>query len=567
MGKRGGSGINSVARKKDQRKTYDGTSSLAGRIHSALRGIPSSGSSSSVVPEAAGPESGQAIPATTATRTAPLASVDSRAGSASDRFVTARASAPAVVEGGKASLQDALGSAANPATRQEARQQFELGKAANSSRSTNASLWRTWQRFHSEWFGATSAPLPLTPEKVSCIATMFKSGRYISFPNYAARAKAEHVSAYESHQTAWSEELTIAIRDATRSVQRGLGSSRQSMPIDIHRIHGLKLSHDPVVDGGPVSPVQFATLGAFFLTREVEITCAAFVDVVLDRERSEITWRLPVSKSDQRALGTSRTWGCVCANDNALVCPFHAAVSHFAHLEKLADSLSVSMASLPLFPGSDGGEINRAGAIATISELVKRTGASTHDASGKPLFGGHSLRTGGATTLAGLGLDSARIECMARWRSPLLLRYAKLAPLKTLTQEYRERAQRLDAQSGESQLETKVFQLQQTITRLIADLAKRERVCFDDSRPSAKDRAIHVQNRESSIWHVSSVHVLKDSSGRSKCGWQYSVRNSCVQQSAPTPAGNFSYCERCLPLLAASFNVGVESSSESSSSS
>ena len=79
---------------------------------------------------------------------------------------------------------------------------------------------------------------------------------------------------------------------------------------------------------------------------------------------------------------------------------------------------------------------------------------------------------------------------------PPALRYAKLAPLKTLTQEYKDRAQRLDIQSGEKQLEAKVFKLQQTMNALIANLKKHEQ---DNIRASAQPRAsdsMYVQNAE-----------------------------------------------------------------------
>ena len=40
------------------------------------------------------------------------------------------------------------------------------------------------------------------------------------------------------------------------------------------------------------------------------------------------------------------------------------------------------------------------------------------------MLGGHSLRTGGAQALAGLGVDPVRIQVMGRWRSSLVIRYA-----------------------------------------------------------------------------------------------------------------------------------------------
>ena len=156
------------------------------------------------------------------------------------------------------------------------------------------------------------------------------------------------------------------------------------------------------------------------MTREIEITCAGFSDLRMDEAQSELSWRLPVSKSDPRALGTTRTWGCVCSGDRSIVCPLHAYTDHAEVLTALAAELGVVAASLPLFPDQYGKEVTKVNAVESIVQLATRSGEATTDVRGRNLFGGHSLRTGGAVTLAGLGLDSVRIECLARWHSPML---------------------------------------------------------------------------------------------------------------------------------------------------
>ena len=78
---------------------------------------------------------------------------------------------------------------------------------------------------------------------------------------------------------------------------------------------------------------------------------------------------------------------------------------------------------MPLFPNADGGGITKASAVATIVGIVTRLGLPTHcHTSGGQLYGGHSLRTGGAHNLAGLGVDPMRIQAMGRWRSSLVIR-------------------------------------------------------------------------------------------------------------------------------------------------
>ena len=122
----------------------------------------------------------------------------------------------------------------------------------------------------------------------------------------------------------------------TRSVQRGLGSARQSQPLDLQRVHRLNLDAEPIVEGAPISPSHFSTMGIFFMTREIEIACAASVDIRLDEVRKEVCWSLLVSKTDQRAIGATRTWGCVCQDDRTFACPFHSATYQTAQLDGLA---------------------------------------------------------------------------------------------------------------------------------------------------------------------------------------------------------------------------------------
>ena len=123
-----------------------------------------------------------------------------------------RSDAPVIHTPGRASIQDAFATTQDDDSRNRALQTLELDKAARSARASNASIWRTWQRMHQEWFKHSTPVLPLTPHKIGCVAAMFKAGHYASFSNYVSRAKAMHVRAVEEHKVPWSEELSMAVR-------------------------------------------------------------------------------------------------------------------------------------------------------------------------------------------------------------------------------------------------------------------------------------------------------------------------------------------------------------------
>ena len=79
---------------------------------------------------------------------------------------------------------------------------------------------------------------------------------------------------------------------------------------------------------------------------------------------------------------------------------------------------------MPLFPTPLGTRPTKPAAVSTIVAIAARLGTHTTSSTGGQLFGGHSLRTGGAQYLASLGVDTLRIQSMGRWRSNLVIHYA-----------------------------------------------------------------------------------------------------------------------------------------------
>ena len=174
------------------------------------------------------------------------------------------------------------------------------------------------------------------------------------------------------------------------------------------------------------------------MCREREMNLAECKHLRLDESRLTISWTLPKTKLDPRALGTTRTWGCVCDNDPAVACPFHALRDQLISCRALAVDLSLDFSSLPLFPTDRGTRVKDAAAVRTITLLATALGLPTVcPNNGNPLFGGHSLRTGGASALAELGISLLRIQAMGRWHSDLVIRYAGEKSTSGITLEAR----------------------------------------------------------------------------------------------------------------------------------
>ena len=221
---------------------------------------------------------------------------------------------------------------------------------ARSSVASQQSLLSTWTRLHVRWFGSNSTPFPTWPLAVRAIASQMKLACYRSIGNYLSRAKREHINAGGT----WNQLLERVGADCVKSVMRGLGPARQSAPFPLEQVAVLCLNEQPLVEQGPVNPRALAVLGAWFLTREIELSLALCknVTVVNNGGVLAVKWRLPASKTDPMAVAVVRELGCMCQGCSAALCPAHVAEEHFRTLAKLFGP-NVPR-DLPLFPSLDG---------------------------------------------------------------------------------------------------------------------------------------------------------------------------------------------------------------------
>ena len=142
----------------------------------------------------------------------------------------------------------------------------------------------------------------------------------------------------------------------------------------------------------------------------------------------ELTWNLPGSKSDHKALGVKRTWPCICGH-MAVPCPYHLAK---LHMEWLKASSHSSAPDAPLFPNARGGMPSKAAVVSTFEAIGRLLQQPLWSEDGLRLFGGHSPRVTGAQLFAALGIDINKIRILARHSGETIMRYVQEAPLKSL---------------------------------------------------------------------------------------------------------------------------------------
>ena len=456
---------------------------------------------------------------------------------------------------------------------------LERDYTAASAKGPSASLLQTWKSMHKKMNPDQSEPFPLTPQKIMRVAAAFKSCGYRSFANYLAKAKEQHILLYGD----WGASLSLEAKRAVRSVTRGLGPASQRTPLALEKIIDCEriqpLDHRPLCDGGPLGVHGLIIVGTHFLLREAEASLLLEANVKLTDEPRSVTIKLPSSKNDPAAASVDRSWGCLCDTHTVHSCPYHQAKMQSERLDKLFGPDRPR--DLPFFPTFNGNTVDKAKVVLTFERLHERVGEPTHDEDGEKLLGGHSMRLAGARYLASSGLRIYQIELMARWKSPMILHYARSAPLTRLTQQFQDLTTRQNLNEILDDLQQRVKELQsKTLAVSMIDWERKMKILEDRMAEldlSTKNMirqechqlkqsmfdipAQYVQNILSGAWHKISVDGLTESPcfWTTRCGWKFG--GSQFRRSNDQPESR--RCDKCWPKIR---NVVSDSSSSSISS-
>ena len=122
----------------------------------------------------------------------------------------------------------------------------------------------------------------------------------------------------------------------------------------------------------------------------------------------------------------------------------------------------------PLFPDEEGNMVSAAAMIALVDELAARTGEAVTNADGLRRFGRHSWRSTGAVWLTGtMGIEVLKVQMMARWSSPVVTHYTRLAPLKAITSDFRKA---LAKKEGDKSRDRTKLAMERSVKKLTSQL-------------------------------------------------------------------------------------------------
>ena len=314
------------------------------------------------------------------------------------------------------------------AARASALEDLVMDIYAPSNRASVASRIRLCERVLAMW-GLPA--LPPSARTISALGASLKAGGYRSASVYLSCYKTW--SARHGHE--WTAVLQQAFQDAVRSCERGLGGPVKARALPFDRLGSLPGGDTPWVPGGPLRPRNAMVLGAWFLTREIELSAASAAALEVSFPRPgvpQVRFHLPASKNDLMAVGTAREHGCACLGTPVPFCPAHTAWDHLSFLRDRfpafwhADSTPLD---LPLFPTSSGTACSKEAMTSTIIHAANLLGVELASPDGSERVSGHSLRATGAQGLAASGVDTWAIELLGRWGGDTVRSYVREARL------------------------------------------------------------------------------------------------------------------------------------------
>lgn len=263
-----------------------------------------------------------------------------------------------------------------------------------------------------------SEVVKLDVAKIKFIATAFKEAGYKSGSSYLAEAKLMHVE--EGGE--WTPQLDRVFKMSKRALDRGKGPRKKApeVPVQVRR---EALVRKKKLGTKVLFPRELFQFGIAWMLREVEIRFFEVRDLEVDWQRKRITLCWRTSKCDQSGEEVRRTLQCLCAGDMcAWECPFFSTIDLLDKVKKAKGSQS------KLALNGDGSPLRKAQLLEAWCEVFEMKAT------------GHSARRSGALHYIREGWDIPQVGYLGRWKSAMILEYAKEALELTLQAGPQDRA-------------------------------------------------------------------------------------------------------------------------------
>ena len=475
-----------------------------------------------------------------------------------------RSDQPVVSLAQSSSRTDALAAALSDTAREAALQSLDDDVYAKTSLGPQVALLKTWRKFHVSWFMQETPVFPITIRSLRAVSAMFKAGRYSSFKNYLYAAKGQHLKL--GHQ--WTQALEKIAKDCIRSVMRGVGPAKRSLPVDADKVMETlyKNSWNQEQEDQPVDGLALFLTGIFFMAREIELSGALQYEASANVEGDAITLTFPASKKDTEARGTTRTVDCLCGK--VPVCPSHYLSNYLRKLESWREFMEIEEDLMPLFPNPEGRSLNKDEVVRYIRNVV----VSYDHSADLERYTGHTFRITGARYYSDLGLDPITIGLHGRWSSNAIMTYLAEAPLSSI----RKRLGVSSHQDSKSQVCFDTTDMEHR-NGLLGLVVERDEIKLLDEQEEAQNpqpERAHLRgfvlNTNSRRVHVRRVDSEQTHNFSTMCGWKWAGKDhvfSCTEMPTNTDSEKWVKCPKCFPDDHKSSSSESDTSTSESSSS
>ena len=461
----------------------------------------------------------------------------------------------------RGNLRVALTAAATEESRKRALEALGSDVYSSTSKKPRDSLWATWLAIAEAW---KVDPYKLTPDTVSKIASSLKLGGYKSVRNYFTRARQEHVTRTGQSPSADTE---LAIHNAIQSCERGVGGGAVKITFAMEMLPSLR-SRFYLMD--------LYIVGAWFMTRGIELRAAKRSHWLIDEGRKTISWHFPSSKADTKAVGVTRLHGCCCGhlpgNSQAEhpLCPYHCAVRYSKWWEEARKKFQPDAPDGYLLFEMFGTSMPQLTLQRELARILTEVGIDARSASpltidSASVAAEHSLRVAGAQYLARMGIDLYLIQLVGRWGSAAVARYVQDAPLvrQHLVARMATSSRALPADPQLSADLPLLILDSPAVSQPQPDTIDPIEPADDPDAPSLAQNQIlalldapegaQPQNQQkvivnlTSLWyHLPTVsHESANVCWQTKCGWRYGMSKFQLKDHPP---GNAKACGKCFPL-------------------
>ena len=437
---------------------------------------------------------------------------------------------------GRGSAEAAIAAAQDP---EACRMELAKDIMAESTKGPTASRQKLWASLATT--AGWSDPFHLDSTMIYTIMGALKAGGYRSAQLYLDTAKNCHIAL----GLPWDCQLQQAYRSAVRSCKRGIGNPKQAAHLPMEQVAELK-GERALVPGGPTHPTTATLLASWWLLREIEASRARRKHVTIEEVTLKASWRLPSSKTDQAALGATRSHTCSCAVHSRELCPYHLLLGRLNDLPEDPEQL--------LFPAEDGLESTKKGWADTFEAIAKQLLLPITHANGARAFTGHSARVSGARFMATHNIELWRIQLFGRWGSDVFLHYIQDAPVAQLDRLALESTAAMSVRKAQEEL---------------ADLQQRIKDCKATFAPPALDMledceaSVHLSVPDDNLpgvtilntakggrYHATLIYKLNihPRRWRTRCGWPFGKNQAEYRICKDIPLSTAHLrCSRCFP--------------------